>query len=246
MCQRRLTAAGIPGFVSAVARRERPTSTRGPRAPLDRPRAEDAVRSFLEALGLSLSDPELRGTPGRVVTAWSEVLLEGYGLDPVEALGETLPLSSTDRASSVVVTGIPLLSMCPHHLLPLHGSASLAYLPRRKLAGFGRLAGFVDACAHRLVLQEDLTRSIAMHLERALEARAVAVRLEAQHFCVAVTEPAKQGARFITTALAGQGRAAQALLAEIHAALGEPATTRGARRRIAPPAPRSPRAARKR
>lgn len=175
------------------------------------------------------------------MTAWSEVLLEGYGRDPLEALGETLPLAASDRASSVVVTGIPLLSMCPHHLLPLHGSASLAYLPRRKLAGFGRLAGFVDACAHRLVLQEELTRSVAEHLQRALDARAVAVRLEAQHFCVAVTEPAKQGARFITTALAGQEEAAQALLSEIHAALGEPASSE--RRR---PAPRSARAPRKR
>jgi len=185
-------------------------------------------------LGQDPADPALRDTPSRVVTAWSEVLLGGYGVDPVEALGETFPLTAKGPASSVVVTGIPLLSMCTHHLLPLHGSASLAYLPRRKLPGFGRLAGFVDAWAHRLVLQEDLTRSIAADLQRALDARAVAVRLDARHFCVAVTEPAKQDARFITTALAGEGRAAQALLSEIHAALAEP-------RASAPSSPRAPR-----
>jgi len=170
------------------------------------------MRDFLDALGVDRTDPHLAETPARVVSAWSEVLIEGYRRDPVEALGDTFPAPSQ---GAVVVRGIPLISMCPHHLLPLVGEAHLAFLPRARLPGFGRLASFVDALAHRLVLQEALTQSIAETLHRAIDARATCVVIEARHLCVAVTDPGRQRAVFRTSATLGRGSAS--LLAQIDA-----------------------------
>lgn len=159
-----------------------------------------------------------------MVEAWSGTLLAGYQTDPGAALGETFPVQGAP--TTVMVTDVPFISTCPHHLLPMSGLASIAFLPKKVLPGFGRLAGFVDALAHRLVLQEELTRSLADALHLAIDAEAVAVRLEARHFCVAITEPARKDARFITSAIAGKPRVAERLLQEILAARAEPKAPR--------------------
>jgi GTP cyclohydrolase I len=111
----------------------------------------------------------------------------------------------------VIAAEIPFISVCPHHLLPLMGQATVAFLPAGRVPGFGRIAQLIDVLAHRLILQEDLTQSIADHLAKGLEAKAVVVVLEAQHTCVAVTDPARQNVRFKTRAAVGLPEAIRAL-----------------------------------
>ncbi len=195
---------------AAPAPTDRPRAERG----ADRPRAERAIADFLDALGVDLTDPHLRATPQRVVEAWTSVLLEGRHRDPVEALGDTFPAPSK---GAVVVRDIPLLSMCPHHLLPLTGTAHVAFYPRARVPGFGRLATFVDALAHRLVLQEALTAGIAETLHGAIAAEATAVVIEARHLCVAVTDPGRQNTTFRTTATLGPRARGESLVRQIDA-----------------------------
>jgi GTP cyclohydrolase I len=200
--------------MTRARRREAP-----PAPGVDRARAEQAIADFLDALGVDRSDPHLASTPARVVSAWTDVLIEGTHRDPVEALGETFPAPSR---GAVVVRDIPLLSMCPHHLLPLTGHAHVAFYPGARVPGFGRLATFVDALAHRLVLQEALTAGVAEALQRALAPVATAVVIEARHLCVAVTDPGRQGTLFRTTATTGPEAKAEALVRQIDAGRSTP------------------------
>ena len=87
-----------------------------------------------------------------------EDLLDGYRIAPAEVLAEAIETPSRDL---VAVTGIDFHSVCPHHLLPSRGVAHVAYLPGGRVVGFGQLARLVDCLAHRLVLQEDLARTVA-------------------------------------------------------------------------------------
>jgi GTP cyclohydrolase IA len=147
---------------------------------------ERAVADFLAAAGLDLTLAELAETPARVAAAWATGFLDGYARTPKEALADTYPAPKGSRGELVVVTGLRFHSMCPHHLLPVEGQATLAYVPGRRVVGFGRLAALLDTLAHRLVLQETLAREVAAALARELGSPATACVLEAHQACLRV------------------------------------------------------------
>jgi GTP cyclohydrolase I len=145
---------------------------------------ERAVADFLTAAGLDVTSAALAETPARVAEAWASGFLDGYRRTPKDALAETYPAPAGSRGELVVVTGFRFHSMCPHHLLPVEGRAHLAYVPGRRVVGFGRLGALVDTLAHRLVLQETLAREVAHALANELGSPATACVLEARQACL--------------------------------------------------------------
>jgi GTP cyclohydrolase I len=135
--------------------------------------AEHALRAAVEALLRAAgrdptADPDFAETPRRVAELWQREFLAGYAMDPAAILGD--PVLGEADPDVVVVGGLRFHSMCPHHLLPYRGVAHVAYLPRGKLVGFGRLAELVDCFTKRLTLQERATHQIADALCRHLGA----------------------------------------------------------------------------
>jgi len=216
----------------------------------DRPRTRDdagaaalrrATADFLDALGLPpevRSGADLAATPERVAEAWREDLLDGYGRDPAALLADTMPAPGHDL---VVVSGIDFHSVCPHHLLPSRGLAHVAYVPGRKVVGFGQLARLVDALAHRLVLQEALARQVVEALMEHLGARGAACVLEAEQMCLSVRGERRPHARAHAEHFAGSLARDPALqrrflaavaraTAEDQGGAGRKATGRGTRR----------------
>jgi GTP cyclohydrolase IA len=165
--------------------------------------AATAMAGFLEALGIPaqvLSAADVVGTPERVAEAWRDDLVDGYRRDPVEILAETMRSSGDDM---VAVTGIDFHAICPHHLLPYHGVAHVAYVPDGKVVGFGQLARLVDCFAHRLVIEEELARQIAGALMKYLGARGAACVLDAQQLCLTVRGERRRAARAHAQCLLG-------------------------------------------
>jgi GTP cyclohydrolase I len=208
-----------------------------PGAPIDRDRAEGAIRELLSAFGLDPDSPELSSTPHTAARAFSERLLDGYRTTPAEALGSFYPVSSNDP---VIATRIPLMFVCPHHLMPAQAEAHVAFVPRGRVPGLGRIAKLCDALAHRLILQEDLTRSIADALFEELGAKAVLVLVDAQHLCVAIEDFARRQAIFRTRAGRGATRAISSLGSEIDASLSLAWPTPHSPQPSAPPGSKSP------
>jgi GTP cyclohydrolase I len=165
-----------------------------------------AIRDFLDAAGIDMNHPQLVGTPERVAKAWSEELLDGYGSDPMDILKESFDAGETcaEPASEVVLAkDIPFHGLCPHHLLPFQGVAHIGYLPNQKLAPFSGLARIVDCFAHRLEVQETITRQVAEALVDHLGAKGAAVVLESEQTCMTVRGVKRRGTRIITTHFAG-------------------------------------------
>jgi GTP cyclohydrolase I len=185
--------------------------SRRPRGGPDRARLERAARLFLEAIG----EPGMRRdrvrTPQRVAEAWSAEIAGGYRLDPARILATTFPAPDSGM---VVVRGVPLVSVCVHHLLPFHGTAHVGYLPGRRIVGLSKIARLVDALARRLQLQERLTRQIVEALGRALRPRGVACRIDAEHLCMTIRGARKRGSRVVTSAYSGLFERRPALRAE--------------------------------
>ena len=155
----------------------------------DRSRIEAAVAEILAAIGEDPSRPGLQTTPSRVADAYEE-FFAGVGKDPLDELGEPVPLEGHD-AETVLLRDIQFRSVCEHHLLPFLGVAHVAYLPGERVVGLGRIPRVIETLSARPQMQERLTEEIADTLESGLDARGVLVVLDAAHSCV-TTRGARQ------------------------------------------------------
>jgi GTP cyclohydrolase I len=158
--------------------------------------ARAAARDLLEALGADPDDEGLRDTPRRVAAAYAELLTP----EPFDMT--TFP-NDEGYDELVVVRDIPFHSLCMHHLLPFHGSATVAYIPGERIIGLSKLARVVDLFARDLQVQERLTTQVAGWLQERLRPKGVGVVLEAEHTCMSLRGVQKAGARTVTSALHG-------------------------------------------
>ena len=146
----------------------------------DRKAAAAAIDAFLRALGID--SVETHGTGERVAQMFADDLCAGYAVDTQALL--TSAVIDTAAPSIVVVRDIAVTTMCPHHLLPSIGSATVAFKANAKLVGLGTVAALVAAHARRLALQESIGEAVVDDLERALEPEWVSCRLALVHGCM--------------------------------------------------------------
>ncbi len=187
--------------------------------PTDRTAAAAAIDAFLRAIGRDpATEPELRGTGDRVAAAFLDELCDGYHKDPAAIVeGHRIASASSDL---VVLRGAPVTTMCPHHLLPATGIATIAFAPRGAIVGLGALVELVDACARRLVLQEEIGGRVAEVLHAVLRPTWAGCRLVLEHGCVVHRAERRHGARVETFALRGSPSAEERATAERAVGLG--------------------------
>ena len=166
---------------------------------VDLERIERAVRELLEAVGENPHREGLRDTPARVARMYAE-LLGGRAQDPRQHLQQCF----TQKYDEIVlVKDIDFESLCEHHLLPFMGKAHIAYLPQGRIVGLSKLARVVEAVSHRLQVQERMTEEIADLLMAELDAKGVAVILEAMHTCMTLRGVRKPNSLCTTSAMRG-------------------------------------------
>ncbi|MHB1173149.1 MAG: GTP cyclohydrolase I FolE [Lacisediminihabitans sp.] len=188
--------------------------------PIDRRRIEAAVSEILAAIGEDLSRPGLVGTPQRIAQAYTE-FFSGLTVDPVSHLADSVEFAAGSGAPGelVLLREIDFRSICEHHLLPFTGVAHVAYLPRARIVGLGKLPRVVETLASRPQLQERLTEEIADALQAGLDPLGVLVVLDATHGCVSA-----RGARQVrssTVTMATRGSLSEPIArAEIVALIG--------------------------
>ena len=144
--------------------------------------AEAAVRTLLLWAGEDPNREGLQETPERVVRAWGE-LFSGYSQDYRPLLERTFSeISGYDQP--VTLTDIDFQSHCEHHLLPIIGRIHVSYLPAGRIVGLSKIVRLCEIFTRRMQTQENLTAQIAEALYNGLDAKGVAVRAEARHYCM--------------------------------------------------------------
>ena len=181
----------------------------------DGPRIERAVREILTAIG---EDPEREGleeTPARVAEAYAR-LFSGIREDPLRHLGVSFDESARDL---VLMRGIPFVSVCEHHLLPMIGRAAAAYIPSGRVIGFSEIVRLVEGLAAKPQIQERLTAEVADALHGGLGSSGSMVVMEAEHTCMAATGAWRPGTTAVTSAPRGVFAEDPARRAEVMAAI---------------------------
>jgi len=160
---------------------------------------EEAEKAFKTIISWIGEDPAREGlveTPKRVVKAFKEYF-QGYHQDAEHVLNKTFgDVESYD--DMVVQKNITVESHCEHHMAPIIGVAHLSYIPNKKIVGLSKLARLVEVFSKRLQTQERLTMQIAKSLMSALEAKGVAVTIDAAHQCMTMRGIKKEKATTVT------------------------------------------------
>jgi GTP cyclohydrolase IA len=175
--------------------------TRSAARPVTRDDAEAAVRTLIQWTGDDPSREGLQDTPARVVRAYEE-LFGGYDTNPRDYLQRTFDeVGGYDEL--VVLTNIPVVSFCEHHMLPFQGRAHVGYLPDRRVVGISKLARVVQGFARRLQIQEKLTAEVAEAIQDVLQPKGVGVVVTAEHSCMTMRGVNTPGSKLTTSTLLG-------------------------------------------
>jgi len=157
--------------------------------------AEWHFQEILKQLGEDPSREGLKETPKRYVKFMREFL------EPKVFNFTTFDAEGTDEM--IIQKDIPFYSLCEHHIAPFFGTASVAYIPNKKIVGLSKLARTVDLYANRFQNQERITTQIAERLWDELQPKGVAVSLKAQHLCMCMRGVKKHDTWTITSKLLG-------------------------------------------
>lgn len=144
--------------------------------------AAQAVQGLLDAFGIDEGD-HTANTPTRAALAWA-YRLSGYNTNPQDHLKTTF--TAPPNPGLVISRNIRIQTTCAHHLLPIQGTATIAYKPEpgAHIVGLSKLTRLADGYAHRLQVQEQLTAQIVEAIWDELQPQWVACEITAKHGCM--------------------------------------------------------------
>jgi GTP cyclohydrolase IA len=158
--------------------------------------AERAAAAFLTALGVPADPADAGATPRRMARAYAEMLTP-------RSFDLTTFANDEDYDELILARGIPVHSVCEHHMLPFLGTAHVGYLPGQRILGLSKLARVVELFARRPQVQERLTKQVADWLQTHLQPRGVGVVIEAEHMCMTLRGVRAGGTSTVTSSLLG-------------------------------------------
>lgn len=165
----------------------------------------DVIKSSFEkimvALGLDLSDDSLTDTPRRVAKMYVDEIFAGLNYDLFPKCTSIEDKFKTD--SMIAERNVTVMSACEHHFVTIDGSATIAYIPNKKVIGLSKMNRIVEFFARRPQVQERLTGQIHEALCFILETNDVAVMIDASHYCVKSRGVEDSNSSTVTSKLSG-------------------------------------------
>jgi len=174
---------------------------------MDIPRIEQAVRTFLLAVGEDPTREGLKETPKRVAKMYAE-LLEGIQYtnhDLAKMYDKTFSIDSESQKDMVLVKDISAFSFCEHHIALMYDmKISVAYIPQDKVIGISKIARIANMVCKRLQLQEKISNDIYEVLREILHTDDIAVHITAKHSCMTARGIKNPSAVTITNKFSGR------------------------------------------
>ncbi len=166
-----------------------------------REEAEEAVRTLIAWAGDNPDRAELLETPKRVVNSYQE-FFSGYGKKIIGEVDKSFANTSA-YDDMVILKGIDFESHCEHHMVPIIGKISVAYIPNDRVIGLSKIARIVDIFAKRLQIQERLSVEIANAINEVISPKGVGVIVESSHHCLTTRGAYKPNSMMQTSHMIG-------------------------------------------
>jgi GTP cyclohydrolase I len=167
---------------------------------------EQNIRDLLTSIGEDVNREGLIETPKRVARMYNEIFA-GYKEDPKRHLFKSFDADFDEEVpyeqGMVIVKDIDFYSHCEHHMVPFMGKVHIGYIPTGRVAGLSKFARLVEGYAHRLQIQERLTKQIAEAIDEVLKPQGVIVVIEAQHMCMKLRGVKNATSSTVTSAVRG-------------------------------------------
>lgn len=145
-------------------------------------RLTELMTQVVQTLGLDLADDSLAETPARIAKMYVDEVFSGLDYSTFPKISM---IDNKMRAEEMVkVQNISFTSTCEHHFVTIDGTATVAYIPGKKIIGLSKLNRIVKFFAQRPQVQERLTQQIQLALQALLGVKDVAVSIDAVHYCV--------------------------------------------------------------
>ncbi len=173
---------------------------------------EGKFREVMEILGLDLRNDSLQQTPRRLAKMYVRELFSGLNPDRFPRI--TTIENDMKYDQMILVKDVSILSVCEHHFATIHGKATIAYIPDRKVIGLSKINRLAQYFARRPQVQERLTKQIADCLELVLETSNVAVHIDARHYCVISRGVEDRNSSTVTCDLRGEFKTTSATRTE--------------------------------
>lgn len=173
-----------------------------------------------DEFGLDLTDANFKNTPERIARAYYEIFsgIKATTQQVKKILQSSFPCENDEM---IIAKNIRAFSMCPHHLLPVDYTLSIAYIPSvgGQVIGLSKLSRLAIVLARRPVLQEQLVTDISKSLMLLNGCVAAGCVAEGRHYCMIMRGVNQPDAFVTTSSLKGvfledtnKGRAARAEL----------------------------------
>lgn len=162
---------------------------------------ENHFAQIMTTLGLDLTDDSLIETPKRVAKMYVGEIF--WGLDYESFPKCTVIENKMGYDEMVVEKGINVQSNCEHHFVVIDGLATVAYIPDKVVLGLSKINRVVEYFSKRPQVQERLTEQVYHALQFILGTDNIAVKIDAQHFCVKSRGVEDVGSRTLTSKLGG-------------------------------------------
>lgn len=146
---------------------------------------EELLAEYLILCGIPIKDDNFIETPARIVRLHEEMMLGMSKEGEAEITKITSKTFPAKKNNMVVFSDIGLISLCPHHFLPVRMSCDVAYIPKgEKVIGLSKVPRLIQLLAKQPILQEDLTILIHEKLSKYISNDGVMVVLTGQHSCM--------------------------------------------------------------
>lgn len=149
-------------------------------------RIKDLVDEIMEELEIEKYEGN-RETPLRIAKMYVNELFANrndYNIDKLEATMKYFDNSESSE-DMVIIKGMEVNSVCEHHWLPFTGSVDIGYIPDKKLVGLSKIPRTVKFFSKKPQIQERLVKEIGDFLVKHIEPKALYIRMEAVHQCMA-------------------------------------------------------------
>lgn len=165
---------------------------------------EQAIRRFLLEQEYDLNNENFSDTPVRFERVLNELVTSRKKAIEyaVSHLDKTFSVDDS-RFTGMLISSADLVTLCPHHLLPVELSINFAYIPGLEVVGLSKITRYLQELGRALWLQEEFTEWAVDLFFQKLQPSGCMIVVKGRHGCMVFRGVRDCNSSVVTSAVRG-------------------------------------------